>query len=264
MLLKEFMEKLRWDKWRWNNMLKIKKLSKHFGGIKAVNDCSFNIEKGKITALIGPNGSGKSTLFNLISGVLKADCGKIFLDDKEITNMSIDNISNIGISRIFQKSRLFNNLTITENILLAFDNEDEKFWKNFFGLNKNTIEKEKKIMEMLKLMNMHEPKDKSARHLSFGQKRLVEIVRAAIKPHKLLMLDEPVAGVAPILRKSLSESLLRLKEQGETIFIIEHDMDFILNIADDVIVMNEGKIIAQGNPAQIKKNKEVMKVYLGS
>ena len=244
-------------------MLKIKKLSKHFGGIKAVNNCSFNIKKGKITALIGPNGSGKSTLFNLISGVLKADSGKIFLDDKEITNMSIDKISNSGISRIFQKSRLFNNLTISENILLAFDNEDEKFWRNFFGLNNNTVEKRIKITEMLNLMNLHEPEDKCARHLSFGQKRLVEIVRATIKPHKLLMLDEPVAGVTPILRFGLSQSLLKLKEQGETIFIIEHDVDFILNIADDVIVMNEGKIIAQGKPEQIKKNKEVMRIYLG-
>ena len=112
-------------------------------------------------------------------------------------------------------------------------------------------------------MNLHEPEDKCARHLSFGQKRLVEIVRATIKPHKLLMLDEPVAGVTPILRFGLSQSLLKLKEQGETIFIIEHDVDFILNIADDVIVMNEGKIIAQGKPEQIKKNKEVMRIYLG-
>ncbi|MFH1211417.1 MAG: ATP-binding cassette domain-containing protein, partial [Candidatus Woesearchaeota archaeon] len=115
-------------------MLKIQNLSKNFGGIKAVNNCSFEIKKGKITALIGPNGSGKSTIFNLISGILKADSGRILFNGKDIVNLSIDKISNIGISRIFQKSRLFNNLTIKENMLLAFDNKDEQFWKNLFGL----------------------------------------------------------------------------------------------------------------------------------
>ncbi len=128
-------------------MLKIQSLSKHFGGIKAVNNCSFEIKKRKITALIGPNGSGKSTLFNLISGVLKADSGKVLFDRKDITNMPVDEISNIGISRIFQKSRLFNNMTIKENMLLAFDNEDEKFLKSFFGLNKIAKEKEEKIRD---------------------------------------------------------------------------------------------------------------------
>ena len=125
-------------------MLKIQNISKHFGGIKAVDNCSFEIAKGEITALIGPNGSGKTTAFNLISGVLKADSGRIILDKKEITNRPIDKISNWGISRIFQKSRLFNNLTIKENMLLAFDNEDEKFWKNLLGQNKKSKEKEEK------------------------------------------------------------------------------------------------------------------------
>ena len=201
-------------------MLKIQNLSKHFGGIKAVNNCSFEIKKGKITALIGPNGSGKSTIFNLISGVLKANSGKVLFDGKDITNMSVDKISNIGISRIFQKSRLFNNLTIKENLLLAFDNEDEKFWKSFFGLNNYTNEKGEKIKEMLKLVKMNEHEGNNARNLSFGQKRLVEIVRAIINPHKLLMLDEPVAGVTPLLRKELAQVLLKLKKQGETIFVI--------------------------------------------
>lgn len=244
-------------------MLKIKNLSKRFGGVKAVNNCSFEIKKGKISALIGPNGSGKSTIFNLVSGVLKVDSGKIIFDGKEITNQPIEKISNLGISRIFQKSRLFGNLTIKENMLLALDNEDEKFWKSFFGLNKTTRKKEEKIKEMLKLVKMHEHERKHARNLSYGQKRLVEIARAIINPHKLLMLDEPVAGVTPILRKELSEALLRLKKQGETIFIIEHDMNFVLNLADEVIVMDEGKVIARGKPSEIKNNKKVLEAYLG-
>ena len=244
-------------------MLKIQNISKHFGGIKAVDNCSFEIAKGEITALIGPNGSGKTTAFNLISGVLKADSGRIILDKKEITNRPIDKISNWGISRIFQKSRLFNNLTIKENMLLAFDNEDEKFWKNLLGQNKKSKEKEEKIKEMLALVKMQEHEHKLGRNLSYGQKRLVEIVRAVINPHNLLMLDEPVAGVTPSLRTEISGLLLNLKKKGETILIIEHDMNFILNIADEVIVMDEGKIIAQGKPQQIKKNKKVLEAYLG-
>lgn len=244
-------------------MLKIQNLSKRFGGVKAVNNCSFEIKKGKITALIGPNGSGKSTIFNLVSGVLKADAGKTIFDGKEITNLSIENISNLGISRIFQKSRLFSNLTIKENMLLALDNEDEKFWKSFFGLNKKTRKKEEKIKEMLRLVKMHEHERKHARNLSYGQKRLVEIARAIINPHSLLMLDEPVAGVTHLLRKELSNVLLKLKKRGETIFIIEHDMNFVLNLADEVIVMDEGGVIAKGKPSEIKNNKKVLEAYLG-
>jgi ABC-type branched-subunit amino acid transport system ATPase component len=244
-------------------MLKIRNLSKRFGGVRAVDNCSFDIKKGKITALIGPNGSGKSTLFNLVSGVLKADSGNVIFDSKEITNLPVHKISNLGISRIFQKSRLFNNLTIKENMLFAFDNEDEKFWKNLFGLNKKTKEKDEKIKEMLELVKMNEHSQKLGRNLSYGQKRLVEIVRAVINPHKLLMLDEPVAGVTPSLRKEISKLLVELRKQGETIFVVEHDMNFVLNIADEVVVMDEGKVITQGKPSLIKKNKKVLEAYLG-
>lgn len=128
---------LEWDVKNW-------KSKKYFGGVRAVDDCSFEVKKGAITALIGPNGSGKTTVFNLISGILKADSGKIIFQDKEITNLSPKVISNLGISRMFQQSRLFHNLTVRENLLLAFDNEDTKFWKNFLNLNKITKEKEEK------------------------------------------------------------------------------------------------------------------------
>jgi ABC-type branched-subunit amino acid transport system ATPase component len=244
-------------------MLKIQNLSKAFGGIKAVNDCSFEIKKGTITALIGPNGSGKSTLFNLVSGVLKADSGKIIFDGKEITNKSPEYISNLGISRMFQQSRLFKNLTVRENLLLAIDNEDTKFWKNLIGLNKVTKEKEEKIREMLKLVEMERFENRITRELSFGQKRLIELVRTILNSHKLLMLDEPVAGVNPKLRKIIANVLLKLKKQGKTILLIEHDMNFALSLADEVIVMDEGKVIAKGKPKEIKNNPKVLEAYLG-
>lgn len=244
-------------------MLKIQNVSKHFGGVKAVNNCSFDIKENNITALIGPNGSGKSTVFNLISGVLKEDSGNIIYNKTDITHFSPEQVSNAGISRLFQKSQLFDNLTIKENLLLAIDNEDTKFWKNLLGKNKTTKEKEERVNEMLKSIEMESFSNKLGRELSFGQKRLIEIARTILKPHKLLMLDEPVAGVNPKLRKKISEIILDLKKQGATILLIEHDMNFALNLADEVIVMDEGKVIAKGTPSQIKDNKKVLEAYLG-
>jgi len=244
-------------------MLKISNLSKHFGGVKAVNNCSFDIKENNITALIGPNGSGKSTVFNLISGVLKEDSGKIVYDKTDITYFSPEQVSNVGISRLFQKSQLFDNLTIKENLLLTIDNDDTKFWKKLLRKNKITKEKVAKVEEMLKLVEMEAFSNKLGRELSFGQKRLIEITRTILNPHKLLMLDEPIAGVTPKLRTKISEILLDLKKQGATILLIEHDMNFALNLADEVIVLDEGRVIAKGTPNQIKDNKKVLEAYLG-
>ena len=243
--------------------LEIKKLNKRFGGIKAVDDCSFEIEKGSITALIGPNGAGKSTVFNLISGIIKADAGSIIFSDRNIVSLSPDKISNLGFSRIFQQSSLFNNLTIEDNLFLAFDNEDTKFWKNMLGFNKQTKIKKDKVREMLELVDMEKFGKNTAGELSFGQKRLIELIRAIINPHSILMLDEPVAGVTPHLREKIVKILLKLKKEGETILLIEHDMDFTLSIADKVIVMEKGTVIAQGTPQQIRNNKNVLEAYLG-
>jgi ABC-type branched-subunit amino acid transport system ATPase component len=248
-------------------MLKIKNLKKYFGGIRAVDDCSFEVEEGKITALIGPNGSGKTTVFNLVSGILRPDSGKIlFKPEKEwidITHKSIEFISNLGISRLFQQIQLFNNLTVKENLLLAFDNNDTKFFKNLFGFNKITKEKEEKIKEILKFVNMERFENSLAKNLSYGQRKLIELSRAILKPHKFLMLDEPVAGVNPLLREKITEILLLLKEKGETILLIEHDMNFTLKISDWVIVMEKGNVIAEGTPKEIKNNPKVLEAYLG-
>lgn len=244
-------------------MLKIKNLKKYFGGVRAVDNCSFEVEKGKITALIGPNGSGKTTIFNLISGILKADSGEIFLNKQKITNENVEYISNLGISRLFQQTRLFNNLTVKENLLLALNIEDTKFLKNLFGLNKIAKEKKEKIKEISKLVGIDGFQNKLTRNLSYGQKRLVELARAILNSHKFLILDEPVAGVNPKLRENIAKVLLKLRKKGETIFLIEHDMNFTLKIADNVLVMDEGKIIAKGTPNQIKNNKKVLEAYLG-
>lgn len=244
-------------------MLTIRNLTKYFGGVKAVDNCSFEIEKGKITALIGPNGSGKSTVFNCISGITKPDHGEIIFADKNIVGLSIDKISNLGISRVFQKSRLFKNLTVRENLLLAIDNEDQKFWKNTLGLNKVSKQKENEVKKILEKMELSIIANTRCSNLSFGQKSLVELARAQLNPHELLMLDEPVAGVNPKIKNYITAMLLSLRDKGITILIIEHDMSFTFGLSDDIIVIDTGKIIANGSPQEVRDNKMVLEAYLG-
>ena len=268
-------------------------VKKHFGGVKAVDGCNFEIKENLITALIGPNGAGKSTVFNLISGLLKTDGGKILfkiqdtrynfqknsksqiLNPKtknlkngyvDITNLSTEKISNLGISRSFQKSRLFNNLSVKDNLLLAIDNNDTKFWRSFFQPVPSKARDpvaHGKVDNILELTNLTKFKNTLARDLSYGQKRLVELGRTILNPHTFLILDEPVAGVNPKLRQKISEILQSLKARGETILLIEHDMNFTFGLADRVIVMDEGKVIAQGKPVEIKNNPKVLEAYLG-
>ncbi len=248
-------------------MLKIRNIQKHFSGIKAVDGCSFDVEKGKITALIGPNGSGKTTMFNLICGNIKSDGGEIIFStptgERNIVGMPIEKISNYGISRLFQQSRLFKNLTVLENLLVSEDNEDQKFWKNIFGLNKFDKSKIDKANKILGDFEIKDIAHLTAGELSFGQKRLVEIARNILNYHTVLVLDEPVAGVNPKIREKIAKIITQLKKDGETILLIEHDMQFTLGISDKVIVMDAGKIITTGTPEEIRNNPEVLRIYLG-
>ena len=244
-------------------MLEIKNLTKYFGGIAAVDNCSFKIKEGKITALIGPNGAGKSTIFNLISGLLKKDSGKILFDKEDISNYTPEQISDVGISRLFQKARLFGNLTVKENLLIAANRKTTRFWKNLLGMNKFSEADADKVKVALESVGFDKSHATLTKNLSYGQQRLVEIARTMLKFHKILILDEPVGGVNPRLRNKIARLLVKLKREGETILLIEHDMEFTLKIADTVIVLDEGKVLAEGTPKQIKKNKEVLEAYLG-
>lgn len=245
------------------NMLKLKHIHKSFGGVKAVEDCSFAIEPNTITALIGPNGAGKSTVFNIISGVSSADVGQVIFEKKNITRLQPHQVSNQGISRIFQKSRLFENLSVEDNLFLALDNRDTRFWKNLLGFTRKTPEQTSQVSNILELLGINKLRHKISGSLSFGQKRLVEIGRAMINPHRLLILDEPVAGVNPKVKEQIAKLLKYHKSQGKTVLLIEHDMSFTFEVADRIIVLDRGAVLTTGTPEQIQKNKKVLKAYLG-
>ena len=230
----------------------------------AVVDGTFEIEQKKITALVGPNGAGKTTLFNIVSGLLSADTGSIFFCGKELTRTPAHERARAGISRTFQLTRLFRNLSIEDNLLLALRNDDDCFWRMLVRSNRADEEEKKKILEMMRFVEIEKDPKTPVIELSFGQQKLFGLARALLNPHTLLMLDEPVAGVNPVLRDKFKTLLCNLRTQGETIFLIEHDMDFVRAVADWVIVMDQGRVLMQGRPEEVMSDARVLEAYLGN
>jgi len=241
-------------------MLEVKKIYKSFGGIKALAGCDFAIRENEITALVGPNGAGKTTLFDIVSGLLPADSGQIFLNGKEITNLRPDEIANAGVSRTFQQVRLFKNLTILDHLIMAQDNQDVKMLANL--INGNHIEKDK-YKDYIASFGIEKSLETKVSDLSYGQRKLLNMAISFLKLHKILLLDEPVAGVNKVLQKQIENILLKFKEEKKTILIIEHDMEFVRKLADRVIVLDEGKVLADGKPEEIFKMPKVLEAYLG-
>jgi len=252
----------RHDKGRRNNkhMLEIKNVHKSFGGVNAVNGCDFVIRENEITALIGPNGAGKTTLFDIISGLLKCDSGQIYLAGRNITNLKPEEIANAGMSRTFQHVRLFKNLTIFDHLLMAQDNRDVKVIANLINGNHYEKDKYKAYVESFGIEKSLETK---VSDLSYGQRKLLSMAIAFLKLHKILLLDEPVAGVNKVIQKQIENVLLKFKAEKKTILVIEHDMEFIKKLADRVIVMDQGKVIADGKPNEVLRLPQVMEAYLG-
>lgn len=225
-------------------MIRIKKITKRFGDLTVLDSFSHDLKKGKITALVGSNGAGKTTLFNIIIGIVHPNQGSIYFQDKKITGLRTYQISNLGISMLFQQNIYFKNLTIKDHLVLCQNNKE-------------------KIKQVLHLVELNKPLNSLIYELSYGQKKLLGLAMTLLKKHRLLLLDEPVAGVNPALKNKIKKILLRLKNKGETIFLVEHDMDFIRRVADEIIVLDNGKIIDKGNFEKIMQNKQVRKSFIG-
>lgn len=241
-------------------MLELKNIKKSFGGVQAVKGSNFKIEKNKITALIGPNGAGKTTLFDIIAGLLRPDSGQVFFDGKDITNKQPFEIANLGISRTFQQVRLFHNLNIQDHLAMIEDNQDVKCLKNIFSFKKPDKDKYEKI---IKDFGINLPIDTIVSELSYGQRKLLQIAMALHKQHKLVMFDEPVAGVNKVIQTKIEDLLIELKKQGETILLIDHDMEVVRRLCDYVIALDAGVVIAQGTPDKVLSDPKILQAYLG-
>ncbi|MCA2640336.1 MAG: ABC transporter ATP-binding protein [Microcystis sp. M038S2] len=248
-------------------LLSAKGLSKSFGGIRAVNNAYLDVPQGSITGLIGPNGAGKTTLFNLLSNFIRPDKGEVFLDGQPIHQLPPYQIALKGCVRTFQVARVLSRLTVLENMLLASPGQTgENFLKVWFQgakIRQQEQENRAKALDILDSIGLGEKAQDYAGALSGGQRKLLEIGRVLMTKPKLILLDEPAAGVNPTLIAQISDHIIEWNRQGITFLIIEHNMDVIMSLCHHVWVLAEGTNLADGIPSEIQKNERVLKAYLG-
>jgi ABC-type branched-subunit amino acid transport system ATPase component len=251
-----------------NIILDARNTAKSFGGLRAVDNCSFTVTRGSVTGLIGPNGAGKSTAANLITGFIRADSGNILFDGKDIARLPTHLIARRGLTRTFQITRELERMTVTENMLAAPHNQlGESFWLGLLGppaVRKQEEENLKRSLKLLKDFDLYHLRDEYAGNLSGGQRRLLELARVVMTQPKLLLLDEPFAGINPVLASRLSEYIAALcKDEGITFLIIEHNLAMVERLCHTVIVMALGRTIAEGSMAELRQNAAVVDAYLG-
>jgi neutral amino acid transport system ATP-binding protein len=243
------------------------KVTRVFGGLTAVNVDHMEIPRGMITALIGPNGAGKTTMFNLLTGFDKPNTGEWTFDGKNLAGVSSYKVARMGMIRTFQLTKALSLLTVIDNMRLGDqENSGESFFKSFIRpvWKKHEAKITLKADELLKRFKLDAKREDYAAALSGGQRKLLEMARALMSDPKLVMLDEPMAGVNPALTQSLLEHIKGLKANGTTVLFVEHDMHMVRHISDWVIVMAEGKVVAEGPPAEVMKNPAVIDAYLGA
>ena len=251
-----------------DEILRVSNLTKRFGGLKAIANLSFSIKKNSITTVIGPNGAGKTTLFNLISGLIRPDGGKIEVKNKIINELNSYNIPELGVARTFQNLGIFSNMNVLDNVMVGQNIHFKSgLLQNAFNTKSYRREEEKfrkKAIEWLEFMGIENIKDKKLSEIPFEKQRLVEITRALASEPEILLLDEPAAGLNITETRSLIRTIKKIREKGITILLVEHDMDMVMDVSDWIIVLNFGEKIAEGTPEQIQHNQEVIKIYLGT
>ena len=251
-------------------MLEVKNLGISFGGLRAVDDFNLSIEQGQLYGLIGPNGAGKTTVFNMLTGVYKPTDGKIFLDGEDITGKSTIEINKEGIARTFQNIRLFSDLSVLDNVKAGLHNQKEYEYSTLTGILRlpryHQAEKamNEKAMELLKVFELDGEADYKASNLPYGKQRKLEIARALATNPKLLLLDEPAAGMNPNETKELMETISFVRDHfNMTILLIEHDMKLVSGICEELTVLNFGKVLTQGPTAEVLNDPQVITAYLG-
>lgn len=247
--------------------LGVEKLTKRFGGLLAVQNVDFTIEKGKINAIIGPNGAGKSTFFNLISGVHQPTSGKIIFKEKDITKLPANKIAELGVARTFQTTHLFEKSTVFENVVVGHRlRTKSNLFDAIFRTKRAVREEEKakeKALEVLHFVGLSRLADKMVTNISQEEKKRIAFALALATEPEIVFLDEPTAGINPDETEGLSELIVKMSQQGITICLIEHKVKMIMSLADKIMVLNYGEKIAEGTPDEISRNEEVIKAYLG-
>lgn len=248
-------------------MLTVENLAKEFDGLTAVNDLNFTVEPNTISGLIGPNGAGKTTTFNMIAGHLKPSSGKIYFDGKEITNLRPHQTFQLGIVRTFQIPRPFSGMTVLENLTMVPRNQiGEKIWNNW--LRNNAVEREEqqireKANGLLEFLNLSDLQNEYSGNLSGGQLKLLELGRALMSDPKVILLDEPAAGVNPTLLEEIIDRIRDIHSQGVTFLIIEHNMELVMRLCSSILVMAEGGILMRGSPEKIRSDPRLIDAFLG-
>ena len=250
-----------------NDKISVKNLQKSFGGLKAVDVNELTFMEGQLTSIIGPNGAGKTTFFDLISGFQNADSGEVFLNEKNISNSQPYKIARMGMVRTFQLTKVFDRMTVMDNLLFSgSDINNDSFLNSIIKLNSQKLYEnnlKEKAKEIMKDLNIDHMANSYARELSGGQKKLLELARAIINDPEILLLDEPLAGVNPKLAEDILSLIKRLSDNGITIIMVEHNIEAVMKISERIVVLAEGSLIADGNPNQIRNDKNVIEAYLG-